>query len=543
MSVEALKEMDTVIQAQAPIIWIVSHEENTVLSYLSKNYKQEDNFVVETWSAAHGLIPVNQNEVGQVNDETKPPLQMLQKLKDACPDDKSREKRRLYLLKDINVLMNDLLCRSIKDQIQSLVLNRQSLIIISPMLGYGPNYQNSGIPPTLEKNIYVVWVTPPNQQAIYEYIEKQMSEAGLQDGDIDDVDAVCAACRGLTLSEIDMALTSSFIEKQQFNSSVVLDMKSKMVNKTGLIDVVNSDITMDHIGGLDAVKEYFDTRKGCFTRAAKEYGVRPPRGIILTGIPGAGKSIITKAIANQMKLPCWLLDIGKILKGIVGSSEAQMRTAIKQIEAAAPVLLWLEEIEKGFAGIHSEGRSDGGTFSRIFGTLLTAMQEGLEDVMVIATSNNVSGLPPELIRRFDKVFFVDIPNEAERLQILDIHLKKRKRSLDLFGSTEIAELVNMSKDYTGAEIEKAVEDALTRSFSSGKPDLDFVDMKDAIEDIIPLKSTASKQVSEMREWAQGRAKLASTVPAKKQLTAGTPPSESNTSGMLKQAKKRSKKLN
>jgi SpoVK/Ycf46/Vps4 family AAA+-type ATPase len=267
---------------------------------------------------------------------------------------------------------------------------------------------------------------------------------------------------------------------------------------------------LNDIGGLERLKEWLERRKSAFTEDARDFGLEAPRGIMLLGLPGTGKSLAAKAVANAWQLPLLRLDMGKVFGGIVGQSEENMRASLNTAEALAPCILWIDEIEKGMSGMQSSGATDGGTTSRVLGTFLTWMQEKIKPVFVLATANNIAQLPPELLRkgRVDEIFFVDLPDEDERKDIIRIHLRHRKRSSDHFSNEELLVLSKASQGFTGAELEEAVKEAMFRAFDSGH-DITLDDMKDALKATAPLSRTMSEVIQATRQWAKGRAVPAS----------------------------------
>jgi len=231
------------------------------------------------------------------------------------------------------------------------------------------------------------------------------------------------------------------------------------------------------------------------------------RQILLTGIPGCGKSLTAKAIGNLWQLPLLRLDVGKIFAGLVGSSEENMRRAIQTAESVAPSILWLDEMEKGFSGTQSSSFSDGGTTARVFGSFVTWLQEKTKPVFVVATANNVSLLPPEMLRkgRFDEIFFVDLPNIAERKDIFSIHIQKKKRDVKAFNINKLAE---QSEGYSGSEIEQAIIGALYDAFEA-EEDLSEAGIIQTLKSSVPLSRTMEKEIQGIRQWSQGRARKAS----------------------------------
>ena len=260
------------------------------------------------------------------------------------------------------------------------------------------------------------------------------------------------------------------------------------------------------VAGLENLKTWLDKRSIAFTDKAKQFGLPPPRGVLLLGVQGCGKSLCAKATASMWHLPLLRFDLGRMFSSLVGSSEENVRRAIQVAESVAPAVLWIDEIDKAFAGASSSSGSDGGTSSRVFGTLLTWLSEKKSSVFVIATANDISKLPPELLRkgRLDEIFYLDLPNFNERKEIFRIHLAKRNRTPDRF---DLDRLSHQSDGFNGAEIEESVVSSLFDEFSSGIP-LDTEVLLTGLKDTVPLSKTMSEELSRLREWATGRARPA-----------------------------------
>ncbi|PZU33828.1 MAG: ATPase [Actinomyces sp.] len=331
-----------------------------------------------------------------------------------------------------------------------------------------------------------------------------------------DRDRLVRASLGLTESEAEGALALAMATDGVLDASdvdTVLQEKKQAVRKSGLLEYVDTDIDLDGVGGLDNLKRWLSRRDSSWLAEAKEYGIPAPRGVLITGVPGCGKSLTAKAIAATWRLPLLRLDIGKVFSGIVGSSESNLRTAIRSAEAAAPAVLWVDEIEKGFAGV--SGTGDSGTASRVFGSFLTWMQEKTTPVFVIATSNNVQSLPPELLRkgRFDEIFFVDLPAPREREQIWSLHVRKHIGAAPhhagfVFDDALRADLVAVTEGFSGAEIEQAVVAALFDAFSERR-EIRGGDLRLAVERSVPLSVTQAESLAGIRVWASERAVSAS----------------------------------
>jgi len=240
---------------------------------------------------------------------------------------------------------------------------------------------------------------------------------------------ILKSAQGLTIDEVESVFARSLVEKKHFDIEVILEEKKQIVRKSGLLEYYPAQDKMIDVGGMELLKDWLEKRTDAFTDKAKKFGIPSPKGILLLGVQGCGKSLLAKAVAAEWNLPMLKLDVGRIFGSLVGQSEENIRRAIKVAESVAPCVLWADELEKGFAGVGGSGVSDGGTTARVFATFLTWMQEKTKPVFLIATANDVSALPPEMLRkgRFDEIFFVDLPDAGEREQIFSSHVKKRHR--------------------------------------------------------------------------------------------------------------------
>jgi SpoVK/Ycf46/Vps4 family AAA+-type ATPase len=306
--------------------------------------------------------------------------------------------------------------------------------------------------------------------------------------------------------EAENAFALSVVETGGIDHKVIAREKARTLKKNGLVEVVEATTCLDDIGGLDLLKEWLVRRSGAFSASAKAYGLPAPKGLLIVGIPGTGKSLTAKATAGAFGLPLLRLDMGRVFGGIVGQSEANLRAVIQTAEAISPCVLWIDEIEKGFSGSSSSGSTDGGTSSRVFGSFLSWMQEKTKAVFVVATANDVSKLPPEFLRkgRFDEMFFVDLPDVQERTQIWEIVIARHGRKPTDFDSVALS---GMCELYTGAEIEAVFVDALHEAYAEGrepKPN----DILEATQHMIPLAQLMDGQITTLRQWAKGRARLA-----------------------------------
>jgi len=351
-----------------------------------------------------------------------------------------------------------------------------------------------------------------------QHLRKIMQQAreryDVDDRDYQESPALLRAALGLSTSEAQLAFAKVASEHSQLNDAripLIIKEKEQVIRKSGHLEYFHPDATLDHIGGLDNLKSWLNRRSNAFTEAAQEFGLEAPRGVLLLGLPGTGKSLAAKAVANAWQLPLLRLDMGKIYGGIVGQSEGNMRAALETAEALAPSILWVDEIEKGLSGLQSSGATDGGTTSRVLGTFLTWMQEKQKPVFVVATANHIAQLPPELLRkgRVDEIFFVDLPVLQDRKEILSIHLK-HKEMLDEFEESCLIELARASHGFTGAELEEAVKEGMFLAFEEHSR-LRKKHILLAIENTSPLSQTMEEMISKTRQWAKGRAVAASSA--------------------------------
>jgi SpoVK/Ycf46/Vps4 family AAA+-type ATPase len=288
---------------------------------------------------------------------------------------------------------------------------------------------------------------------------------------------------------------------------VILSEKEQIIRKSGMLEYYRATEAFENIGGMEDLKEWLRKRKMAFSEEAKKFGLPSPKGVLLIGVQGCGKSLCAKALASLWRVPLLKLDMGKVFDSLVGSSEQNVRQAIKVAESVAPTILWVDEVEKAFAGTQSSTFSDAGTTSRVFGTFITWLQEKTAPVFVVATANNISQLPPELLRkgRFDDIFFIDLPDADERLEIFKIHIAKRGRNTTKF---DLKKLAMTSEGFSGAEIEEAVIAALYDVFAKGE-DLNTEAILNSLSSTVPLSKTMEEDINKLRKWAKERARLAS----------------------------------
>lgn len=391
------------------------------------------------------------------------------------------------------------------------------------------------LPAELEKDVTIVDMDLPSESDIEDLIDS-MIEANRESGRIvvdlnaEEKKRLAKAALGLTCEEAENAFARAMVFDGRFDEkdlNVILEEKRQIIRKSGILEFVGTEVVLSDVGGLDNLKAWLAKRDKSWLEAADKYCLPEPKGILIMGIPGCGKSLVAKAISAMWHLPLLRLDIGKIFGSFVGSSEENIRKATKVADAAAPCVLWIDEIEKGFSGVGSTG--DSGTTSRVFGTFLTWLQEKTNPVFVVATSNEIEMLRPELLRkgRFDEVFFVDLPASRERADIFRIHLGKRLKDPSVVGEFRITDeslsrLADVSDGFSGAEIEQVVVSGLFEAFS-GDRSVTIDDFEQAVRSTVPLSVTQSEVIQTIRDWARVRAVPATSDGGKPALRASALP--------------------
>jgi hypothetical protein len=364
------------------------------------------------------------------------------------------------------------------------------------------------LPEDLQKEVPTIDVPLPGVEDLAK-VARQV--AGIYGVDFDESQELLEAARGLTVMEAKLAYAQAALDCNALNSSCVprvMAEKSRVIRQSGVLEYYDTQIGLEAVGGLDHLKTWLGRRGRAFGAAAKKFGLDAPKGALLLGVQGCGKSLVAKSIASEWRFPLVRFDMSAVFGGIVGQSEGNMRLALKVAQALAPCVLWIDEIEKGLSGLGSSDRSDGGTTARVVGSLLTWMQEKTEPVFVVATANRIDMLPPELLRkgRFDEIFFVDLPNAAVREDILAIHLKKKGRRPEDF---DLAGLAAASRGFSGAELEEAVKEGLFQAFDE-VAELADRHVLSALSSTWPLSKTMGSTIRDLRAWARVRAHLASS---------------------------------
>lgn len=522
-SLEYKSPMDEVlinIKAQVPIIWVVTHEESRFIEEYEKLIPEKTKRRTYVWSGNCGIAALKDYKAAVKAtgtwDKTWMPTQMLQKVLETKHEE-DKESGITYILRDFHTVLHDQTARQIRDMYDHMAGNSKSLLIVSPFLAHPGG---SGIHPTLEKQVVVVHYSLPTREQIEARVRSNMelTKRNLPAGkvvktrvDYNDTEylEISRALQGLTVSEVENSIAGCLAHMQRLDPERLIKDKRQIVRKSGILEFIDTRVETKDVGGLDLAKEYLVRYTDAHTKEAQAFGVEPLKGVLFTGIPGTGKSLLAKALGHLWKIPLLRLDMGKVMDRLVGSSEDRMRQVIAVAEAMAPCIIWIDEIEKGLSGTKSSNFSDGGTLARVFGTLLTAMQDGLKGVTMIATANDIAMLPPELIRRFNEVFFVDLPGPEERWQILGIHLNKKSRDIKKFEGFK-SDFVEKSEGFTGAEIEKSVSDAIARAFWAKDKDVKTSHIIEVLKDTKPISKVQAEKIIKLQKWAIDHARPASS---------------------------------
>jgi len=496
-------EIETLIRARYPILYIVSSEETRVQGAVMSIAQRRQKKVFE-WSFSIGIVPAGTSLQSQKhrNAATKDPLAALDQVIEQVEP-------AIFIFKDFHPFLtrsNFAVIRKLKEIALHLKNSFKTVILVSPTLE---------IPTELEKEITVLNFPLPDRAELGQLLDRiiqDVSQFKQVRIDLDDAgrERLLQAALGLTLSEAENVFAKIIVKDERLSAEDVNEVfaeKQQIIRKSGLLEYYATTETFSHIGGLSVLKDWLQKRAITFTKEARDFGLPAPKGILILGVQGCGKSLCAKAVSTLWQQPLLRFDMGRMFGSLVGSSEENVRRAIAVAESVAPAILWVDEIDKAFAGSQSSGGTDGGTTARVFGTFLTWLSEKTASVFVVATANDISQLPPELMRkgRLDEIFFVDLPSDTEREEVFRIHIRKRQRDPDKF---DLAALVAASASFSGAEVEEAIISALYDAFYAGE-ELATGHVLAALHQTVPLARTMDEQIGRLRAWAEGRARNAS----------------------------------
>ena len=502
---DVFQKLILMIRAYYPVLYLHSYEYyrtkqkiKGIVELLRREGKKVNYY---QWDCVYGLVQILPDKTEKRIERMQNPLEVLAYILNS----KKSGEKNIFVLDDINNHIDRDEVKLMFRKIAEATNNNTHAIILSSI------YR---LPAELEKYITVLQIPLPKRNELGEVLDivakqsKVELKTNLRNRLID-------AALGMTSMEADLAyclasVKDGFDDKSPFTVS---SEKEQIIRKSGILDYFPKNESLKDVGGMENLKEWLKKRQLAYDKEARDWGLKEPKGLLLLGVPGCGKSLIAKSIASSWNMPLLRLDVGKVFQGIVGSSEDNIRKAIATAEAVAPCVLWIDEIEKGLSGVQSSGATDGGVTSRIFSTILTWMQEKTAPVFVVATANNINQLPPELLRkgRFDEISFVDLPSQKEKENIFSLHLQKNRQNVSSFALDILAQ---KAEGFNGAEIEECVKEAMFTAYvesqeSNIAPKLQMIHTLDAIKNTVPLSKTMEKQITDLRKFAVSRAKNAS----------------------------------
>lgn len=495
------EELSILIQAQYPLIYLVTSEEERVEQVISTIAQGKPQRRLYIWTVTHGIVEYGQPRNVTQHNTVSP---------EAAIEWVTRQREPgLFVFKDLHPFYSAPVIRWLRDAIASFKGTQKTIILMSPV---------QEIPIELEKEVAVLDFPMPDMAELNNVLSQQLEQVRGRRITTEAREKLLKAALGLTHDEAEKVYRKAQVTAGRLTEEevgVVLSEKKQLIKRNGILEYIEEDETIESVGGLEELKRWLKQRSNAFTERAREYGLPQPKGMLILGVPGCGKSLIAKTTSRLWSLPLLRLDMGRVYDGsMVGRSEANLRNALKTAESISPAILFIDELDKAFAGTAGSADSDGGTSSRIFGSFLTWMQEKTSPVFVMATANRVERLPGEFLRkgRFDEIFFVDLPNAEERQEIFKIHLSKRRREIARF---DLDQLANVCEGYSGAEIEQALVAAMYEAFAQER-EFTQLDIIAAIKSTLPLSKTMTEQVTALRDWARQRARPAASSVAEYQ---------------------------
>ena len=486
-------ELALFLKARYPIIYINTIEEDRVEYIIRKNIKTNLNRSIYSWDFVDGYTN-NPNNQGFAKRNPLQALELIERLNAETP--------ALFLLKDFNRFLTDLsISRKLRNISRILKLQPKTIIIIGSELN---------IPKELQELITVLEFQLPLEDEINQELTRLINSLNLQITP-ELFKNLTQACQGLSLERIRRVLSKIIATYKTIDDNsiaVLLSEKKQIISQTDILEYCSVNEQIANLGGLNNLKDWLNKRKTAFSLQASKYGLPTPRGLLLIGIQGTGKSLTAKAIANDWQLPLLKLDVGKLFGGIVGESESRLRQMINVAETISPCILWIDEIDKAFTNTDSKG--DSGTSNRVLATFISWLSEKTKPVFVISTANNIDLLPLEILRkgRFDEIFFLDLPKKEEREEIFKIHLQEFRPNS--WTSFDYAKLSQLSESFSGAEIRQSIIEGMYLAFYENR-EFTTDDICLALKELIPLANLESNQMIKLQNWASsGQIRLASS---------------------------------
>ncbi|MFO0150728.1 MAG: AAA family ATPase, partial [Microcystis sp.] len=457
---------------------------------------------VFVWNVTHGMIELGKPRQTRQQNTVSPEAAIELVLR--------QREEGIYIFKDLHPFITSApVNRWLRDAIASFKGTEKIIILMSPL---------QEVPIELEKDVVVLDFPLPDMGELDTVLSQHLGKNQNRRTTTEVREKLLKAALGLTKDEAEKVYRKAHVKANKLTEDeveIVLSEKKQLIRRNGILEYIEEDETINAVGGLEELKRWLKQRSNAFTERARGYGLPQPKGMLILGVPGCGKSLIAKTTSRLWSLPLLRLDMGRVYDGsMVGRSEANLRNALKTAESISPAILFIDELDKAFAGGTGSADSDGGTSSRIFGSFLTWMQEKTSPVFVMATANRIERLPGEFLRkgRFDEIFFVDLPNSEERQDIFNIHLTKRRSDISRF---DLEQLAKVSDGFSGAEIEQALIAAMYEAFAQDR-EFTQLDIIAAIKATLPLSRTMTEQVTALRDWARQRARPASASVAEYQ---------------------------
>lgn len=500
------EELGILIEARYPLIYLVTSEEERSEQTIARIAQAKRQREVYVWTVTRGLVKYDQPRTTVQSNTVSPQAAVEWVIRHREPNVSGS----IYIFKDLHPFKDSPeVTRCLRDAIASFKDTNKTIILMSPV---------QEIPIELEKEVIVLDFALPDMKELNQVLSAQLEQTRSRRISTETREKLLKATLGLTKDEAEKVYRKAHVTAGRLTEAeveIVLSEKKQLIRRNGILEYIDVDETIDAVGGLEELKRWLKQRSNAFTERAREYGLPQPKGMLILGIPGCGKSLIAKTTSRLWGLPLLRLDMGRVYDGsMVGRSEANLRNALKTAESISPAILFIDELDKSFAGNSGSTDSDGGTSSRIFGSFLTWMQEKSSPVFVMATANRVERLPGEFLRkgRFDEIFFVDLPTKEERQDIFKIHLSKRRSEIDRF---DLDQLSTVSEGFSGAEIEQALVAAMYEAFAQDR-EFTQLDIIAAIKATLPLSKTMNEQVTALRDWARQRARPAASSVAEYQ---------------------------
>jgi len=485
-------ELRLLINSHHPIITFECSEESRIEN-LAADVAAELDVPFFGWSVTSGLV---RRGTAQPIYETEDPEKALGNIAAMRGD-------AIFLLKDFaRYLEQDRILRRTRELAASFREVRRSLLISAPVLKMPPELEDEAVPFRLEL---------PDALLLLKVVQATIAELGAQatlkvELNQDGLQQLARNLAGLTMDEARRTVARCLLARSRVDAQSITDVleaKRALLQQQGVLEYLRIDASFADVAGLGNLKEWLHKRRGALTPEGKRFGLEPPKGVLIIGVQGCGKSLSAKAVAGEWKLQLARLDAGSLYDKYIGESEKRLRRSLEIAQQLAPLVLWIDEIEKGFAATTSSADVDAGLSQRILATFLTWLQDRESGVFIVATSNDVSALPPELLRkgRFDEIFFVDLPDAAARQELFRIHLKRRGRELAQF---DLVALAAASEGFSGAEIEQAIVSGMYTAFSQNQQ-LSTDVLLGELRATRPLSVTRHESIAALREWARDRA--------------------------------------